>query len=138
MSDLVKKCTDAGLKMTDQRRAILKVLETSEDHPSVETVADRARKIDDSISIATVYRTLGMLAELGLVLKHDFKGDYARFEVNHHHDGGCHHHLVDTETGAVVEFENEELEKLVRKIADELGYDMVDHTFEIFGHKKRP
>jgi Fur family ferric uptake transcriptional regulator len=137
MSILLQKCAEAGLKMTDQRKAILKVLEDSDDHPSVETVAERARAMDGSISIATVYRTLGLLSELGFVIKHDFKGDFARFEVNHHHDGGCHHHLVDTETGKVVEFENPELEELVSKIAEKLGYEAVDHTFEIFGHKIR-
>lgn len=137
MSKLVQKCIDAGLKMTEQRKVILGVLEDSADHPSVETLSERAKAVDNSISIATVYRTLGLLDELGLVLKHDFGGDYARFEVTpdgHHHH---HHHLIDTETGKVVEFQNEELEHLMHKIADELGYEIVDHNFEIFGHKKK-
>lgn len=123
--------------MTEQRKVILRVLEDSADHPSVETLSERAKAVDNSISIATVYRTLGLLDELGLVLKHDFGGDYARFEVrpeDHHHH---HHHLIDTETGKVVEFQNDELEHLMHKIADELGYEIVDHNFEIFGHKKR-
>ncbi len=131
MSMLLQKCTEAGLKITDQRKVILKVLEESEDHPSVETLCERARQVDSSISIATVYRTLGLLNELGLVLKHDFKDSSARFEVDHGH----HYHLVDTETGQVVEFQSEELVALINKIATDLGYQMVDHTFEMFGHK---
>lgn len=96
-----------------------------------------ARLIDPSISVATVYRTLSMLADLGLVLKHDFGNSFARFEVKSECDHDHHHHLIDTETGQVIEFQNDEMEKLMHKIAAELGYDMVDHTFEIFGHKTR-
>lgn len=121
--------------MTDQRKVILKVLEDSGDHPSVDTVCDRAKKIDPSISIATVYRTLGLLDELGLVIKHDFGETYARFEVKPEHDHGHHHHLIDTESGQVIEFQSEEMEHLIHKISHELGYEVVDHTFEIFGHK---
>lgn len=135
MSKLLQKCSEAGLKMTDQRKVILKVLEESGDHPSVDTVCDRAKKIDPSISIATVYRTLGLLDELGLVIKHDFGETYARFEVKPEHDHGHHHHLIDTETGQVIEFQNEEMEEAIHRIARELGYEVVDHTFEIFGHK---
>jgi Fur family ferric uptake transcriptional regulator len=135
MSKLLQKCIDAGLKMTEQRKAILKVLEESGDHPAVEALCERAKKIDPSVSIATVYRTLGLLGELGLVVKHDFGGDYARFEVTPESAHEHHHHLIDTETGQVIEFQNEELEKLTHKIAEALGYDIVDHTFEIFGHK---
>jgi Fur family ferric uptake transcriptional regulator len=133
----MEKCAAAGLKMTEQRRAIIRALEESDDHPSVEALCQRARKTDASVSVATVYRTLGMLEDLGLVLKHDFRDTSARFEVmldGHHHH---HHHLVDTETGEVVEFQNEEIEHLMHKIAEALGYDMVDHTLEIFGHKAR-
>jgi Fur family transcriptional regulator, ferric uptake regulator len=135
MSKLLQKCAEAGLKMTDQRKVILKVLEDSGDHPSVDTVCDRAKKIDPSISIATVYRTLGLLDELGLVIKHDFGETYARFEVKPEHDHGHHHHLIDTETGQVIEFQSEEMEHFIHRIAEELGYEVVDHTFEIFGHK---
>lgn len=135
MSKLLQKCSQAGLKMTDQRKVILKVLEDSGDHPSVDTVCDRAKKIDPSISIATVYRTLGLLDELGLVIKHDFGETYARFEVKPEHDHGHHHHLIDTESGQVIEFQSEEMEHLIHKISHELGYEVVDHTFEIFGHK---
>lgn len=135
MSKLLQKCLDAGLKMTDQRKVILKVLEDSPDHPSVETVCERAKAVDASISIATVYRTLGLLDELGLVLKHDFGDSFARFEVTPEHDHEHHHHLIDTETGQVIEFQNDELERLTHKIAADLGYEIIDHTFEIFGHK---
>lgn len=135
MSKLLDKCIQAGLKMTDQRKVILRVLEDSEDHPSVETVSERAKKIDPSISIATVYRTMGLLDELGLVLKHDFGETYARFEIKPEAEHEHHHHLIDTESGQVVEFQNEELEALTHKIARDLGYEIVEHTFEIFGHK---
>jgi Fur family transcriptional regulator, ferric uptake regulator len=135
MSKLLQKCSEAGLKMTDQRKVILRVLEDSGDHPSVDTVCDRAKKIDPSISIATVYRTLGLLDELGLVIKHDFGETYARFEVKPEHDHGHHHHLIDTESGQVIEFQSEEMEEAIHRIARELGYEVVDHTFEIFGHK---
>ena len=135
MSKLLQKCIAAGLKMTEQRKAILRVLEDSGDHPSVETVAERSKKLDPSISIATVYRTLGLLDELGLVLKHDFGETYARFEIKPDHDHEHHHHLIDTETGQVLEFQNEEMERLTHKIAADLGYEIIEHTFEIFGHK---
>ena len=112
MLDLEQKCAEAGLKMTGQRRVILKVLGESSDHPSVEDVYDRAKDIDKSISIATVYRTLSLLDELDLVIRHEFQEGYSRYEVNWDH----HHHLVDLETGKVVEFQNDELEKLKIKI----------------------
>jgi len=129
--DLVEKCTEAGLKMTGQRRVILKILSSAEDHPSVEDVYDRAKKVDQSISIATVYRTLGLLDELDLVIRHEFQEGYSRYEANWDH----HHHLVDLETGKVIEFQNEELEKLKIKIAKDLGYELVDHRLELYGKK---
>ena len=129
-----EKCAAAGLKMTEQRRVILKVLDTSTDHPSVEDVYDRAKTMDDSVSIATVYRTLSLLDELDLVIKHEFQeGQGARYEVNWDH----HHHLIDLETGLVVEFQNDELERLKIKIADELGYELLDHRLELYGKKKK-
>lgn len=131
MSDLENKCAEAGLKMTGQRRTILKVLDKSDDHPSVEDVYERAKKVDKSISIATVYRTLSLLDELDLVIRHEFQEGYSRYEVNWDH----HHHLVDLETGKVVEFQNEELEKLKIKIAKDLGYELVDHRLELYGKK---
>lgn len=131
MSDLEARCTEAGLKMTGQRRVILKVLDSAEDHPSVEDVYERARKIDESISIATVYRTLSLLGELDLVIRHEFQEGYSRYELNWDH----HHHLVDLETGKVIEFQNEELEKLKIKIARDLGYDLIDHRLELYGKR---
>ncbi len=131
MSDLEQRCVEAGLKMTGQRRAILKVLGQSEDHPSVEDVYERAKKLDESISIATVYRTLGLLDELDLVIRHEFQEGYSRYEVNWDH----HHHLVDLDTGKVIEFQNDELEKLKVKIAKDLGYELVDHRLELYGKK---
>lgn len=129
--NLEEKCADAGLKMTGQRKTILKVLGDAEDHPSVEDVYDRAKKLDSSISIATVYRTLSLLDELNLVTRHEFQEGYSRYEVNMDH----HHHLVDLETGEVIEFQSEELEKLKLKIARDLGYELIDHRLELYGKK---
>lgn len=130
---LEERCVSAGLKMTDQRRVILQVLTESLDHPSVETVYHRAREIDPSISIATVYRTLHLLDELNLVQRHDFNENYSRFEVNLEH----HHHLIDLETGEVIEFKDQELEVLKEKIARRLGFELVDHRLELYGRKKK-
>ncbi|KGM32247.1 Fur family transcriptional regulator [Inquilinus limosus] len=130
---LEERCVSAGLKMTDQRRVILQVLTESLDHPSVETVYHRAREIDPSISIATVYRTLHLLDELNLVQRHDFNENYSRFEVNLEH----HHHLIDLETGEVIEFKDQELEQLKEKIAKRLGFELVDHRLELYGRKKK-
>lgn len=130
---LEQKCVSAGLKMTDQRRVILQVLTDSADHPSVETVYHRARESDASISIATVYRTLHLLDELNLVQRHDFNENYSRFEVNLEH----HHHLIDLETGEVIEFKDQELETLKEKIARRMGYELVDHRLELYGRKNK-
>jgi len=132
MTDLERKCIDAGVKMTGQRRVILQVLTESDDHPSVETVYRRACAIDASISIATVYRTLHLLDEMNLVQRHDFNENHARFETNLEH----HHHLIDLDTGEVVEFKDDDLERLKRRIAEELGYDLVDHRLEFYGRRK--
>lgn len=131
MNDLEQRCSEAGLKMTDQRRIILRVLGAAEDHPSVETVYERAKSLDSSISMATVYRTLNLLDELELVTKHDFNGNFSRYEVNMDH----HHHLVDLETGQVIEFQNEDLEILKHRIARELGFDLIDHRLELYGKR---
>ena len=131
VNDLEKRCSEAGLKMTGQRKIILQVLNHAEDHPSVETVYERAREIDDSISIATVYRTLNLLDELDLVIRHEFKENFSRYEVNMEH----HHHLIDLESGEVIEFQNDELEKMKEKIAKELGFDLIDHRLELYGKK---
>lgn len=131
MKNLEQRCANAGLKMTDQRRIILRVLDQAEDHPSVEAVYERARAIDPSISMATVYRTLNLLDELDLVVRHEFKENFSRFEVNMAH----HHHLIDLETGEVHEFQNDELELLKESIARDLGFDLVDHRLELYGKK---
>jgi Fur family ferric uptake transcriptional regulator len=128
---LEAKCAAAGVKMTGQRRVVLQVLAEAEDHPSVESVFDRAKTLDPSISMATVYRTLNLLDEMDLVNRREFKQNFARFEVNAEH----HHHLVDLDTGEVIEFQNEKLEKLKEEIAHELGYDLIDHTLEMYGRK---
>ena len=130
--ELEQKCIQAGLKMTEPRRAILSVLAHASDHPSVEDVYNRAKKEDPSISMATVYRTLGLLDELGLVYRHEFSdADYARYEINEEH----HHHLIDLDTGKVVEFQNEKIEKMKQKIAEELGYELVECRLELYGRK---
>ena len=132
MNDLEAKCVAAGLKMTGQRRVIIQVL-SSGNHQSVETVYRRAKDADNTISMATVYRTLNLLDELSLIQKLDLKDNFARFDVNQEH----HHHMVDLETGEVIEFMDEGLEKLKHEIASRMGYDLVDHTLELYGRKTR-
>ena len=131
MIDLEQRCVDAGLKMTGPRKTILKVLQEAADHPSVESVYERAKALDHTISIATVYRTLNMLDELDLVTRHEFNESFSRYETNMEH----HHHLIDMESGAVIEFQNEELEALKERIAHELGYELIDHRLELYGRK---
>ncbi|MGE4314305.1 MAG: Fur family transcriptional regulator [Pseudobdellovibrionaceae bacterium] len=131
MSLLEEKCMKAGLKMTGQRKVILQVLSHSEDHPSVEEIYARSCAEDPSISMATVYRTISLLHEMDLIVRHDFNESFSRYEVNRSH----HHHLVDLDSGTVIEFENEELEALKEKIAKELGYRLVDHRLELYGKK---
>lgn len=131
MTSLEDRCAGSGLKMTGQRRTILKVLDDSVDHPSVEEVYERARAIDSSISMATVYRTLNLLDELELVVRHEFKENFARYELNTEH----HHHLIDIESGEVVEFQNQEIENMKAEIARSLGYDLVECRLELYGKK---
>jgi Fur family ferric uptake transcriptional regulator len=131
MADLEELCAKAGLKMTGQRRTILQVLNEAGDHPSVEDIYERAKTLDPSISMATVYRTLNLLDELNLVVKHDFKENFARFDVRMDH----HHHLIDVESGDVIEFQNDEIEVMKQKIAEELGYELVECRLELYGKK---
>jgi len=133
MKNLEQRCTEAGLKMTGQRRVILKTLESSEDHPSVESVFERAKAVDSTISIATVYRTLSLLEEMDIIVKREFNETFARYDTNTEH----HHHMIDLETGEVIEFKNEELETLKIKIAKELGYDLIDHRLDLYGRKAK-
>ena len=123
-------CVERGLKMTDQRRVIARVLSDSSDHPDVESVHRRATAIDPNISIATVYRTVRLFEEAGILAKHDFGDGRARYEEtpDEHHD-----HLIDIQTGKVVEFHNGEIEELQRKIAEKAGYRLVGHRLELYG-----
>ncbi len=131
MKQLIQRCADSGLKMTGQRRIILEVLEEAHDHPSVEIVFERAKARDDSISIATVYRTLSLLDEMDIVVRHEFKENFSRYDINTDH----HHHLIDLESGEVIEFQNDEIELLKKKIANDLGYDLVECRLELYGKK---
>lgn len=131
MTSLEKKCAAAGLKITGQRRVILKALDEAGDHPSVETLYERSRAIDPTVSMATVYRTLNLLDELELVKRHDFNENFARYELNTDH----HHHLIDVETGHVIEFQDEKIEKMKEEIARKLGYELVECRLELYGKK---
>lgn len=129
-SRLERLCLDKGLKMTEQRRVIAQVLSNSTDHPDVELVYQRATAIDPRISIATVYRTVRLLEEANILERHDFGDGRARYEEapEEHHD-----HLIDIETRKVIEFQNEEIEKLQELIAEKLGYRLVGHRLELYG-----
>lgn len=131
MQDRIEKlCVEKGLRMTEQRRVIAKVLSTSHDHPDVEELHRRAASIDKGISIATVYRTVALLEEAGIIERHDFRDGRARYEElgNEHHD-----HLIDMQTGKVLEFTDPRIEELQREIAEKLGYKLVDHRLELYG-----
>lgn len=133
MAGLEERCARAGLKMTGQRKIILRVLDESEDHPAVDVVCERAKAIDPSISMATVYRTLNLLSEMDLVVRHDFNEKFSRYEVNMEH----HHHLIDVESGEVIEFQNADIEKMKQEIARKLGYDLIECRLELYGKKIR-
>ena len=131
---LEQKCIAKGVKLTDQRKIIAKVMSNSNDHPDVDELYKRVSKIDAKISIATVYRTVKLFEEVGIIAKHDFKGGKARYEElsESHHD-----HLIDIKTGEIIEFVDEEIEKLQKKVADKYGYKLVDHKLELYGIKKK-
>ena len=145
MSDKVdtieQKCLAKGVKLTDQRRIIAKIISKSKseygesDHPDVDELYNRVSKIDPKISIATVYRTVKLFEEAGILTKHDFKGGKARYEamIESHHD-----HLIDIKTGEIIEFVDDEIEKLQKKVAEKYGYKLVDHKLELYGVKKKP
>ena len=134
---LEKICQDRGLRLTDQRKVIVRLLEeTISDtkfHPDVDEIFKRASKIDKKISVATVYRTVKLLEEHGIIDKHDFKAGKARYEVSteNHHD-----HLIDVKSGEIIEFVDDEIEQLKKKIANRLGYDLIDHRLELYCKKK--
>ena len=141
MSETIeKRCLDKGVKLTEQRKIIARVISESKDtygesdHPDVDELYNRVSKIDPKISIATVYRTVKLFEESGILAKHDFKGGKARYEEisESHHD-----HLIDIKTGEIIEFVDEEIEKLQKKVADKYGYDLVDHKLELYGVKKK-
>jgi Fur family ferric uptake transcriptional regulator len=123
-------CVEKGMRMTDQRRVVARVLSTSHDHPDVEELYRRAHQVDPHISIATVYRTVRLFEDAGIIARHDFQGGRSRYEEtpDHHHD-----HLIDMKTGQVVEFMDEEIERLQAAIAKRLGYKLVDHRLELYG-----
>ena len=127
-----QKCIAKGVKLTDQRKIIARIMSESQDHPDVDELYKRVSKINSRISIATVYRTVKLFEEAGIVAKHDFKGNKARYEEapQEHHD-----HLIDVNTGEITEFVNDDIEKLQQKIAEELGYKLVDHRLELYGSK---
>jgi Fur family ferric uptake transcriptional regulator len=133
VDDLEHELRAEGVRITRQRVAILSALAGSEDHPSADNILERARKQDDTVSLATVYRTLSVLEQRGTVLRNEFDGTGARFELANkpHHD-----HLIDVDTGEVVEFTSPKIEQLQAEIARELGYDIVDHRLELYGRRK--
>ncbi|WP_265571294.1 Fur family transcriptional regulator [Sphingomicrobium nitratireducens] len=128
--DVEALCAEKGLRITEQRKIIAKVLGESEDHPDVEALHRRASRVDPNISIATVYRTLRLFEEAGILERHEFGDGRSRYEAasDAHHD-----HLINVETGEVVEFVDEELEQLQRRIAEKLGFRLVDHRMELYG-----
>ena len=141
MSDTIEqKCFEKGVKLTDQRKTIARVISESKetygesDHPDVDELYKRVSKIDPKISIATVYRTVKLFEESGILTKHEFKGGKARYEaiVESHHD-----HLIDIKSGEIIEFVDDEIEKLQKKVAEKYGYDLVDHKLELYGVKKK-
>jgi len=133
MSSIIEnKCIKKGLRLTDQRKLVAKVMSESNDHPDVDELHKRVNKFDSKISIATVYRTVKLFEEAGVIAKHEFKGNKARYEeaLKEHHD-----HLIDVNTGEIIEFVNEDIEKLQKKVAENLGYNLVDHRLELYGSK---
>jgi len=134
MSKIEDKCKQRGVRLTEQRRLIAKVMSQSSDHPDVDELHKKVSEIDEKVSIATVYRTVKLFEESGIIEKHGFKGGKARYEQSPdiHHD-----HLIDVSTGEIVEFVDEEIEKLQNKVAEKLGYKLVDHRLELYGKKTK-
>jgi len=132
--NIEQKCILKGVKLTDQRKIIAKVMSEANDHPDVDELYNRVSKIDSKISIATVYRTVKLFEEYGILTKHEFKGGKARYEElsESHHD-----HLIDVKTGEIIEFVDQEIENLQKKVAEKYGYDLVDHKLELYGVKKK-
>jgi len=131
-NDIENKCIEKGVRLTGQRKVIARVMSEATDHPDVDELHKRVSKSDSKISVATVYRTVKLFEEAGIVAKHDFKGNKARYEeaTQEHHD-----HLIDVNTGEITEFVDEDIEKLQQKVAKKLGYKLVDHRLELYGSK---
>jgi Fur family transcriptional regulator, ferric uptake regulator len=132
LTRLEELCSERGMRMTEQRRIIARVLSKAEDHPDVEEVHKRAHAIDNRISLSTVYRTVRLFEEAGILSRHEFGDGRARYErgAREHHD-----HLIDMETGTVIEFRSEEIEKIQERIARELGFELIGHRLELFGKR---
>jgi len=132
METIENKCKKKGLKLTDQRRLIAQVMSEAKDHPDVDELHKRIAKRDAKVSIATVYRTVKLFEEAGVLSKHDFKGEKSRYEQlpEEHHD-----HLIDINTGEIIEFVDQDIERLQEKISKKLGYKLVDHRLELYGSK---
>ena len=135
MSETIEqKCIAKGVKLTDQRKIIARVMSEANNHPDVDELYTRVSKIDSKISIATVYRTVKLFEEFGILAKHEFKGGKARYEeLNESH----HDHLIDVKSGEIIEFVDQEIENLQKKVAEKYGYDLVDHKLELYGVKKK-
>ena len=134
-SDIENKCIKKGVRLTDQRKLVARVMSESADHPDVDELHKRVSKFDNKISIATVYRTVKLFEESGILAKHEFKGGKARYEELNE---GHHDHLIDVKSGEIIEFVDEEIEKLQKKVAEKYGYKLVDHKLELYGIKKKP
>ena len=136
MNSIEEKCLKKGVRLTDQRKTIAKVISESKevygskDHPDVDELHKRVTSIDNKISIATVYRTVKLFEEAGILIKHDFKAGKARYEINDDHN-----HLIDINSGEIIEFVDKDIEELQEKIAKKLGYNLVDHKLELYGSK---
>lgn len=130
LKTLEQQCVDRGMRMTEQRRVIARVLEQSADHPDVEELYRRSVKVDPNISISTVYRTVKLFEDAGIIERHDFREGRSRYETvpDEHHD-----HLIDVKSGRVIEFQSEEIEALQERIAREHGFQLVDHRLELYG-----
>ncbi len=131
MLPVIDRCLEAGVRMTNQRRIIIELIDDSDDHPDVDTIYRRAIEIDNTISLATIYRTVGVLEQAGIIDKLDVGDGKARYELSGEH----HEHLVDVDSGEIHEFQHEELEALKEKIAHDMGFELVGHRLELFGRK---
>ncbi|NBQ83111.1 MAG: transcriptional repressor [Alphaproteobacteria bacterium] len=131
MAPVIDKCLEAGVRMTNQRRIIIELIDDADDHPDVDTIYRRAIELDNTISLATIYRTVGVLEQAGIIDKLDVGDGKARYELSGEH----HEHLVDVDSGEIHEFQHAELEALKEKIARDMGFELVGHRLELFGRK---